>query len=65
LLDKLYPAPRWRKTLSGPRTNHATKGKRVEVLWTNYNPQKINHYRRRACQADHNQCMCPPCLGTF
>jgi len=46
LLDKLYPAPRWRKTLSGPRTNHATKGRRVEVLWTNYNPQKINRQGR-------------------
>ncbi|MBI2437487.1 MAG: DNA adenine methylase [Lentisphaerae bacterium] len=43
LMDKLYPAPKWRKTHSGPRTNHATKGKRVEVLWTNYNPNEIEH----------------------
>ncbi|HVA48780.1 MAG TPA: DNA adenine methylase [Pirellulales bacterium] len=34
LLDELYPAPTWRKHKSPPRTNHATKGKRVEVLWT-------------------------------
>jgi DNA adenine methylase len=38
LLDGLYPAPKWRKTVSPPRTNHATKGRRVEVLWTNYEP---------------------------
>jgi DNA adenine methylase len=36
LMDELYPAPRWGKTVSPERTNHATKGKRVEVLWTNY-----------------------------
>lgn len=43
LMDKLYPAPKWHKTLSGPKTNHATKGTRVEVLWTNYDPAKLNH----------------------
>jgi DNA adenine methylase len=36
LLDDLYPAPKWRKLKRPPRTNHATKGQRVEVLWTNY-----------------------------
>ncbi len=36
LLDRLYPTNRWTKHVSPPRTNHATKGKRVEVLWTNY-----------------------------
>ena len=36
LLNQLYPAPKWRKHRCSPRTNHATKGKRVEVLWTNY-----------------------------
>jgi DNA adenine methylase len=40
LLDRLYPAPKWRKIKSPPRTNHATKGKRVEVLWTNYEPAR-------------------------
>lgn len=39
LMDKLYPAPRWIKTVSREKTNHATKGKRVEVLWTNYDPR--------------------------
>lgn len=43
LIDKLYPAPKWRKTFSGPKTNHATKGTRVEVLWTNYDPTATNH----------------------
>jgi DNA adenine methylase len=43
LMDRLYPAPKWRKTLSAPRTNHATKGTRIEVLWTNYDPIKLNH----------------------
>jgi DNA adenine methylase len=43
LMDKLYPHSRWRKTFSGPRTNHATKGKRVEVLWTNYDPTEARH----------------------
>jgi DNA adenine methylase len=38
LMDKLYPAPRWHKTVTAERTNHATKGKRVEALWTNYDP---------------------------
>jgi DNA adenine methylase len=41
LMDELYPAPRWMKTVSPPRTNHATKGTRVEVLWTNYDPRDI------------------------
>lgn len=36
LLDQLYPAPKWHKHKGKPRTNHATKGQRVEVLWTNY-----------------------------
>jgi DNA adenine methylase len=42
LLDRLYPAPKWRKHKSPPRTNHATKGKRTEVLWMNFDqkPQK-------------------------
>ena len=37
-LDTLYPRGRWHKMVTAPRTNHATKGKRVEVLWTNYPP---------------------------
>lgn len=38
MLDDLYPPSKWRKIKSPPRTNHATKGKRVEVLWVNYDP---------------------------
>lgn len=41
LMDELYPRPKWHKTVSGARTNHATKGTRVEVLWTNYDPQVV------------------------
>jgi DNA adenine methylase len=39
LMDDLYPSPKWHKTRSAARTNHATKGTRIEVLWTNYDPQ--------------------------
>jgi DNA adenine methylase len=41
LMDRLYPAPRWRKIMGTARTNHSTKGKRVEVLWVNYDLKKI------------------------
>ena len=41
LMDALYPQPRWHKTRSAERTNHATKGKRTEVLWTNYDPSAV------------------------
>ncbi len=43
LLDELYPAAKWHKFTSASRTNHATKGKRVEVLWTNYDPNTVGH----------------------
>jgi DNA adenine methylase len=41
LMDELYPPPKWHKTVSSQRTNHASKGTRVEVLWTNYDPQEV------------------------
>jgi DNA adenine methylase len=41
LLDQLYPSTKWWKTVSPARTNHSTKDKRVEVLWTNYDPKRI------------------------
>jgi len=41
LMDELYPPPKWHKTVSSQRTNHASKGTRVEVLWTNYDPQEM------------------------
>ncbi len=40
LMNGLYSSPRWRKLVNGPRTNHATKGQRVEVLWTNYEAEE-------------------------
>jgi DNA adenine methylase len=40
ILDELYPAPKWRKIVAPARTVHSTKDKRVEVLWTNYDPRK-------------------------
>jgi DNA adenine methylase len=39
LMDELYPAPRWHRITGPARTNHATKGTRVEVLWVNYKIQ--------------------------
>jgi DNA adenine methylase len=36
LMDELYPSPRWRKVVGPAKTNHSTKGTRVEVLWINY-----------------------------
>jgi len=41
LMDKLYPARRWQKVYGVEKTIHSTKGKRVEVLWTNYQYAKI------------------------
>jgi DNA adenine methylase len=44
LMNELYPAPRWRKIVAPARTNHSTKGKRVEVLWVNYNLKLVKGY---------------------
>ena len=41
LLNDLYPASKWIKHVSTPKTNHATKGARTEVLWTNYDIEKL------------------------
>jgi DNA adenine methylase len=41
LINELYPSPRWRKIVGPAKTNHATKGKRVEVLWVNYKPEHL------------------------
>lgn len=38
LMDELYPPRKWRRIECRAKTNHATKGSRVEVLWTNYDP---------------------------
>lgn len=42
LMDKLYPSNKWQKFKSPEMTIHSTKGKRSEVLWTNYDPSKNN-----------------------
>lgn len=39
-INELYPPSKWFKTVVEDRTNHATKGKRTEVLWTNYDPDE-------------------------
>lgn len=41
LLNDLYPSSKWFKHVSPPKTNHATKGTRTEVLWTNYDVDEI------------------------
>jgi DNA adenine methylase len=46
LIERLYPSPRWFKTVSLARTVHSTKDKRTEVLWTNYDPRKITRRER-------------------
>ncbi|MDD2227950.1 MAG: DNA adenine methylase [Candidatus Cloacimonetes bacterium] len=38
LMDELFQAPKWKKTLGVEKTIHSTKGTRREVLWTNYDP---------------------------
>ncbi len=43
LMDELYPKPKWSKTIAPAKTNHATKGKRVEILWTNYDPKDFSN----------------------
>lgn len=39
LMDELFKPGRWFKTNGKDKTIHSTKGKRTEVLWTNYNPK--------------------------
>jgi len=46
LMDRLYRSPKWRKLVSGPRTIHSTKGKRCEVVWTNYDPLSAERKRK-------------------
>jgi DNA adenine methylase len=41
LMTELYPAKRWKKIVQPARTNHATKGQRSEVLWVNYDLEKL------------------------
>ena len=41
LMDELYTSLHWIKTVVPARTNHSTKDKRTEVLWTNYDPKTL------------------------
>lgn len=41
LMGELYPKKKWYKTVIAAKTNHSTKGKRSEVLWTNYDPAEL------------------------
>ncbi|MBI3020880.1 MAG: DNA adenine methylase [Candidatus Omnitrophica bacterium] len=41
LMDELYPSSKWHKVIGLKRTIHSTKGIRIEVLWTNYDPHKV------------------------
>ena len=40
LMDELFSPGRWFKTHGPDKTIHSTKGKRSEVLWTNYDPSR-------------------------
>lgn len=41
LMEELYPSSRWTKVYSPEKTIHSTKDVRTEVLWVNYNLQKL------------------------
>ncbi|MBF0411475.1 MAG: DNA adenine methylase [Desulfamplus sp.] len=40
LMEELFKPDRWFKTQGKDKTIHSSKGKRTEILWTNYEPQK-------------------------
>ena len=39
LMKELFPVSKWKKTMGNEKTIHSTKGTRMEILWTNYNPK--------------------------
>jgi DNA adenine methylase len=41
LMNKLYLKGKWIKNIAKPKVIHSTKGTRVEVLWTNYDPREF------------------------
>jgi len=41
LMEDIYPPEKWFKTYGPEKTIHSTKGKRKEVLWTNYDPARL------------------------
>ena len=50
LMNDLYPSQKWTKHYSPEKTIHSTKDKRQEVLWVNYDLQKLASRQR-----NHNQ----------
>ena len=53
LMDELYPAPKWKKSIASAKTIHYTKGKHIEALWTNYDPVKQSKYMLRLLERRH------------
>ena len=43
LMDELYPKNKWTKIYGHEKTIHSTKDVRQEVLWVNYNINKLKH----------------------
>jgi DNA adenine methylase len=41
LMEELYPSSKWKKIISSEKTIHSTKDVRQEVLWVNYNIEKL------------------------
>lgn len=52
LMNELYPRAKWLKHVSPARTIHSTKDKRVEVLWTNYDPASVAVHRHKRPKLD-------------
>lgn len=46
LMNDLYPASKWEKIISPEKTIHSTKDKRQEVLWVNYDLDKISKQKQ-------------------
>lgn len=42
LMNELYPLPKWKKYISPPKVIHSTKDLRQEVLWVNYDLDKLS-----------------------
>ena len=47
LMNDMYPSEKWFKHSSELKTIHSTKDKRQEVLWLNYDINKIRHQQRK------------------
>lgn len=47
LMNDLYPSKKWYKQYSVEKTIHSTKDKRQEVIWLNYDINKIRHQQNK------------------